>query len=116
MFREIYIEPDLESSFRENKLGISLFGLIVAFNPKLVLELGALNSFLQALNFLNNNSEFTTVDFFNCPTIFEGNSIERDNIEWIKQYKKKTINSLIEELIKSNVVNKSIPSLSLLIQ
>ena len=43
--------------------------------------------------------------------IFEGGSIERDNIDWMKKYNKVPINS-IKNTINYEVLNQNFPSVS----
>jgi hypothetical protein len=43
--------------------------------------------------------------------IFEGGSVERDNIEWMKKYNKVPINS-IKNIINYEVLNQNFPSIS----
>lgn len=44
--------------------------------------------------------------------IFEGGSIERDNVEWMKKYNATSINS-IKQKVKYQVINNNFPSISI---
>jgi hypothetical protein len=43
--------------------------------------------------------------------LFEGGSIERDNVEWMKKYNKQPINS-IKSFIQYEVISDKFPSIS----
>ena len=43
--------------------------------------------------------------------LFEGGSLERDNIEWMKKYNKQPINS-VKSIINYNVIEEKFPSIS----
>ena len=50
-----------------------------------------------------------------CPVIFEGGSLERDNISWMQQYGKTPIRMLQTMGLHYGVIDKRFPSLSLFV-
>ena len=181
-----YINPDVESSYRDNNLGLTLYNLILDLKPKKIIEFGTLNGYsaismamaLDELNnggtiicydlwdsypykhstmekTLNNINKYSLANFielkylnFNdwvCEDfdllhldisndgdtiknlhkkvnnnlkngsnlIFEGGSVERDNVEWMIKYNKVPINS-IQNILKYKVLNPMFPSISII--
>jgi predicted O-methyltransferase YrrM len=179
-----YINPDIESSYKENNLGKVLYDYVLQTQPKIIIEFGTLYGYssacmAMALDELNNGGkiicydlwekypykhsiiektkqnlekynvsqyvEFKELNFkewipedfdllhvdisndgntiielsikcFNQlkqgkHILFEGGSIERDNIEWMIKYNKQPINS-IKSIINYIVIDEKFPSIS----
>jgi predicted O-methyltransferase YrrM len=180
----IYVNPNIESSYKENNLGKVLYDYVIATQPKLIIEFGTLYGYsatcmAMALDELNNGGkiicydlwekypykhsviektkqnlekynvsqyvEFKELDFkewipenfdllhvdisndgntlmelsIKCLNqlkqgkhiLFEGGSVERDNVEWMKKYNKQSINS-IKSFIQYEVISDNFPSIS----
>jgi predicted O-methyltransferase YrrM len=45
--------------------------------------------------------------------LFEGGSVERDNVRWMQQYKARPIQS-VKEIVQYNIINEQFPSISLI--
>jgi predicted O-methyltransferase YrrM len=179
-----YVNPNIESSYRENNLGKVLYDYVIATQPKLIIEFGTLYGYsaacmAMALDELNNGGkiicydlwekypykhsvidktkqnlekynvsnyvEFKELDFKDwipqdfdllhldisndantiadlrtkCCTqltqgkhiLFEGGSIERDSVEWMRKYNKQPINS-IRPFIQYEIIADKFPSIS----
>lgn len=181
----MYQNPDIESSYRENDLGKTIYDLVLELKPKVVIEFGCLYGYstiaigmalkqlgegklkvydlfekyqykhstleevksniekygvsdyieLHEMDYnqwLNNPEEFDLLhlDISNTgdiilntyqslypqiqngsTIIFEGGSLERDNIEWMKKYSATPINS-VKRFTNYKVINSDFPSLS----
>jgi hypothetical protein len=64
-----FIEPKVQSSFLQNKLGESIYSVILLFKPTYVIELGALGGYsslciLQALTHIGRHSTLRSFDLF----------------------------------------------------
>jgi predicted O-methyltransferase YrrM len=175
-----YENPDLDSSYKENDIGQTLYDIVMDLKPKKIVEFGALNGYsaicmAQALRNLGKGQidsydlwgkyEFkhTTIDearqnarlydvqdyiefhygdiflyqakdwdlmhvdvsndgdkikkiyerFKDHPgtIIFEGGTIERDNVEWVKKFKRKPI---MHCGVPYEVLNPAFPGLSII--
>lgn len=51
--------------------------------------------------------------YFDCPILFEGGSIDRDSVQWMIDYKRTPIRSIIQKGLNYNVIDSRFPSLSL---
>lgn len=183
----MYQNPDIESSYRENNLGQTIYDFIVKEKPKKVIEFGCLYGYstVAIAMALKHNGfgklyshdlfedyqfkhstlektkqniakynvteyvEFIKMDFnkwLKNPTdfdvlhldisntgdtllkaeyflrdqinngskiIFEGGSVERDNIEWMKKYDMIPMNN-IKPLVEYKIINEAFPSLSVI--
>jgi predicted O-methyltransferase YrrM len=182
-----YKNPNIESSYRDNDIGKTLYDLVIELKPKNIVEFGTLNGYSaismgMALHELGggkiicydlwdlykykhttiestqknideyglseyielhqkdikdfNDFEFDllhidisndgdTIEYVyelvkdyliknNKTMIFEGGSIERDNIEWMVKYNKRPIVDIIKN-IQYKVLNNNFPSLSIII-
>ena len=175
----IYENPDIESSFKENDLGQTLYDLVLDIKPKKIIEFGALNGYstvamamaLQKLGrgVIQSHDLWDTYEFKNATKretifnvkaygveeyvefyysdfwkwkpekcdifyidisndgdiierayekmkdyadyiVFEGGSVERDNVEWMTKYNKKKIS---ECSVKYDIINNDFPSISI---
>jgi len=177
----IYVNPNIESSYKENDLGKTLYNIVIQLQPNKVIEFGCLYgystvSIALALKHLGKGKlicydlwedyqykhstleqtkenvikyevedfvEFYKMNFNewikqpetfdllhldisntgdtiskvydilpkNSQVIFEGGSIERDNVEWMKKYNSTPINS-IKSKVDYKVINNNFPSIS----
>lgn len=180
-----YINPEIESSYYKNNIGLTLYNIVLEYKPKIIIEFGSLYgystiSMAMALDELKNNGIIKCydlwdkyqykhtlisqtkeninkynlsqyVEFHQCDfnewkieefdmfhldisnsgetiinayyklqepikqgkvVLFEGGSIERDNVSWMKKYNKIPINSLNNY----KIINNNFPSLSMFIK
>jgi predicted O-methyltransferase YrrM len=180
-----YINPDIESSYKKNNIGKTIYDVVIKYKPKTVVEFGTLYGYsavaiAQALQKNNNKSElicydlwedykykhsnvniakqniekyglsdivtFKKINYYDwlkAPThfdllhidisndgnvildafyhlskndniiMFEGGSIERDNIKWMKLYDKLHMN-VIKSIVKYRIINNNFPSISIM--
>lgn len=182
-----YINPDIESSYKENDIGSTLYEYVLTHKPKIIIEFGTLYGYsaaamAMALDELNNggkiicydlwekypykhsvisqtkqnlekynlskyvefkelnfkdwipeNFDLLHLDISNDGTsildlsikchnelksgkhiLFEGGSVERDNVEWMLKYNKQPINS-VKPFVQYEVLSPKFPSISKLI-
>lgn len=183
----MYSNPEIESSYRENDIGKTLYNLVLELKPKIVIEFGCLYGYStvaigMALKHLGEGKlisydlfekypykhstksltqqnverykvedyiEFKEMDYNQwllnpdkfdllhldisntgdtilntkqhlhtqiengSKVVFEGGSLERDNVEWVKKYSTTPIN-YIKKYVNYEVINPNFPSLSII--
>lgn len=186
----MYINPSLESSYRDNDIGKTLYDVVIKLKPKKIIEFGTLNGYsaiamgmaLKDLgeghiicydlwdkypykhttmkNTIDNIEKYGLSQYISCyeqdyyewlnrseieqfdllhldisndgstiektysklenqikngvKVIFEGGSVERDNIEWMIKYNKKPINSIKGTELNYEILNEMFPSISMI--
>lgn len=108
-----YINPDIESSYKANNIGQTLYDLVLRIKPKKIIEFGTLNgysavSMAMALHELNNGGKII------CYDLWESYQYKHSTIEKTKQNIGKY--SLIDfiELKQMNINNWDIEDFDLL--
>ena len=124
----IYENPDIESSFKENDLGQTLYDLVLDIKPKKIIEFGALNGYstvamamaLQKLGrgVIQSHDLWDTYEFKNATkreTIFNVKAYgveeyvdDRATTEWLKECIDEIQKEGAEYSIKAIHVYKSI--------
>lgn len=79
-----YINPDIESSYKANNIGQTLYDLVLRIKPKKIIEFGTLNgysavSMAMALHELNNGGKII------CYDLWESYHYKHSTIEKTKQ-------------------------------